>query len=190
MPASKLIHPSTKHPSPIHHALELFNTNATQPTARSLPNHILQHILGHILAQLFGNASQIVDTNLAVLPFCEERISPLDLLPQGLRVVVARVQFQRRDGDKTLVVHPARVIRVDRLNQLAEFCIIFRRGVQGDEAAAHVGRRDRAFFRVFEFFRVDAEDVVGFLDLGFLFGRDVVFFGQFRAALTRRFAGG
>lgn len=62
---------SAKHASPSHHALELFHADATEPTARSLPDHVLQHILRNILAQLLRDTAQVVDADFPILVFGE-----------------------------------------------------------------------------------------------------------------------
>jgi hypothetical protein len=80
---------SAKHSSPPHNALEIFHTNTTQPTTRSLPDHILQNILRDILTQLFRNPSQIIDTDFPLLPLRKKLISLLNLLTLRLRIVVS-----------------------------------------------------------------------------------------------------
>jgi hypothetical protein len=82
-----------------------------------------------------------------------------------------------------LVVDPSLIVRVGDVDELLQGGRVRGRGVQRDETAPQVTRLD---LTVFGFIQV-RKQCKGLDDFGFLVGRDVVLFREFRATLCGGF---
>lgn len=184
-----VLHPSPKNSSSLHDSLEFLQTDPSKPTTARLSEHILHHILRHIFPQLPRYPPQIRQSNLPVLAAREQSKRPLYLFPSAVSTVVLYgiVHLQRRNSHKSLVRHPARSILICYFHELAELGGVSRWEVQCYEAPSDIAGGDDAFFGVLVVGLLSCEESEGFEDFGFLVGRDVVFFGEFGAALCGRF---